>query len=226
MPRVPGGASGSRASTRWMMFSVRSCSPARDEDLDAADPVAAIRLGHGAGAQHAEVGAAMRLGQAHGAGPGAVHHLGKIGVFQLVAWRAGDRLAGAMRQPRIQTEGEVGGARHLLEPACSALSGRPWPPYSRISGKRGPAALAKRVVGFLEALGRAHDAVFQHGSLPRRPIALIGNSTSSATLAASSSTVSISSGRDIVFKAAELGRGVALSCNSCSTNRMSRRGAL
>ena len=28
MPRTPGGASGSLASTRWTMFSVRSCSPA------------------------------------------------------------------------------------------------------------------------------------------------------------------------------------------------------
>ena len=28
MPRTPGGASGSFASTRWTMFSVRSCSPA------------------------------------------------------------------------------------------------------------------------------------------------------------------------------------------------------
>ena len=28
MPLMPFGASGSRASTRWMMFSVRSCSPA------------------------------------------------------------------------------------------------------------------------------------------------------------------------------------------------------
>ena len=28
MPRLPSGASGVRASTRWMMFSVRSCSPA------------------------------------------------------------------------------------------------------------------------------------------------------------------------------------------------------
>ena len=27
MPFVPGGASGVRASTRWMMLSVRSCSP-------------------------------------------------------------------------------------------------------------------------------------------------------------------------------------------------------
>ncbi|MNJ57889.1 hypothetical protein D3C77_535000 [compost metagenome] len=27
MPRVPWGASGRRASTMWMMFSVRSCSP-------------------------------------------------------------------------------------------------------------------------------------------------------------------------------------------------------
>ena len=28
MPRVPEGASGSFASTRWRMFSARSCSPA------------------------------------------------------------------------------------------------------------------------------------------------------------------------------------------------------
>ncbi|MNY56693.1 hypothetical protein D3C86_1927990 [compost metagenome] len=28
MPLVPCGASGRRASTRWMMFSARSCSPA------------------------------------------------------------------------------------------------------------------------------------------------------------------------------------------------------
>ncbi|MNC98615.1 hypothetical protein D3C83_166370 [compost metagenome] len=27
MPFTPGGASGSRASTRWMMFSAMSCSP-------------------------------------------------------------------------------------------------------------------------------------------------------------------------------------------------------
>ncbi|MNP19728.1 hypothetical protein D3C76_1122690 [compost metagenome] len=27
MPLAPAGASGSLASTRWMMFSVRSCSP-------------------------------------------------------------------------------------------------------------------------------------------------------------------------------------------------------
>jgi hypothetical protein len=27
MPRVPGGASGNRASTKWMMLSVKSCSP-------------------------------------------------------------------------------------------------------------------------------------------------------------------------------------------------------
>ena len=27
-PSIPGGASGRRASTRWMMFSARSCSPA------------------------------------------------------------------------------------------------------------------------------------------------------------------------------------------------------
>ena len=39
IPFTPGGASGSRASTRWMMFSVRSCSPAEMKILL---PVSAI----------------------------------------------------------------------------------------------------------------------------------------------------------------------------------------
>src|SRR3546814_18541302 len=43
----------------------------RSEDLGAADRVAAVVPWHGAGPEQAQVGAAMRLGQAHGAGPAA-----------------------------------------------------------------------------------------------------------------------------------------------------------
>ena len=111
-----------------------------DEDFRPADPVAAVRLRHRAGAQHAEVGAAMRLGQAHGARPGAVDHLGKIGVLQLVSGVTGDCLTGAMRKSRIQTEGEVGGAGHLLDQLVQALR-QTLPAVARIGGKRGPAAM-------------------------------------------------------------------------------------
>jgi hypothetical protein len=60
------------------MFSARSCSPAADEDLLAGDAVAAIGLRLGLAAQQAQVGAAVRLGQAHGAGPLAAGQLGQV----------------------------------------------------------------------------------------------------------------------------------------------------
>ena len=40
-----------------------------DPDLGAGDLVAAVGLRHGVGAHQAEIGAALRLGQVHGAGP-------------------------------------------------------------------------------------------------------------------------------------------------------------
>ena len=60
MPRVPGGASGSFARTRWTMFSVRSCSPALMKILVPVDAEAAVVRRHGPGADQAEVGAALR----------------------------------------------------------------------------------------------------------------------------------------------------------------------
>ena len=89
MPLMPGGASGSFASTRWTMFSVRSCSPAemkifvpvmRNETVIARPLVGR----HGLRLDHAEIGAAMRLGQAHRARPGAVGELRQIGVLELL----------------------------------------------------------------------------------------------------------------------------------------------
>ncbi len=46
-----------------------------DEDLGARDLVAAVGLLHRLGAQQPEIGAALRLGEVHGAGPFAGHHL-------------------------------------------------------------------------------------------------------------------------------------------------------
>ncbi len=63
-----------------------------------------------------------------------------------------------------------------------------------IAGERGPAALAERLVGLLEALRRAHHAVLEACSPPRRRGGSAGSSTSSQSLPASSSTASKISG--------------------------------
>ena len=55
-----------------------------DPDLLAGDRVAAIAIGHGLGAQQAQIGAAMGLGQVHGAGPLAGDELGQIHVLLFV----------------------------------------------------------------------------------------------------------------------------------------------
>ncbi|MCY1415020.1 hypothetical protein D9M71_304870 [compost metagenome] len=52
-----------------------------DEDLAAGDRIAAVGLGHGAGLDDAQVGAAMGFGQAHGAGPLASGELLQIGLL-------------------------------------------------------------------------------------------------------------------------------------------------
>ena len=81
---MPAGASGRRASTRWTMFSARSCSPAEMKILVPVMLVAAVGLRLGLGAQQAEVGAAVRLGQAHRAGPLAAGQLGQVDRLLLV----------------------------------------------------------------------------------------------------------------------------------------------
>src|SRR5215217_3087296 len=66
LPFVPIGAPSMRASTRCTMFSARSCSPAEMKILVP------------------EIGAAMRLGQVHGPGPGTFDHLRQKGLFLLI----------------------------------------------------------------------------------------------------------------------------------------------
>ena len=104
MPLVPAGAPSMRASTRWTMFSARSCSPAEMKILVPVDRVGAVAVRHGLGLEQAEIGAAMRLGEVHGAGPGALDHLRQIGALLLlgaVHEQRGDR---ALGQARIHAE--------------------------------------------------------------------------------------------------------------------------
>ncbi|MNO86140.1 Urease operon transcriptional activator [compost metagenome] len=132
---------------------------AGDEDLGAADAVAAIRLRLGAGADDAEVGAGVRLGQAHGAGPAAFVHRRQVGVAQLFAGVGVDRQAGAGGQRRIQGEAVVGGIDHFLELHGEHLR-HAHAAELRVTGKADPAAFDVGGIGFLEAGRRGHHAVF------------------------------------------------------------------
>jgi hypothetical protein len=61
----------------------------------------------GAGAQRADVGAGLRLGKLHGAGPFAGNESFQIDLFQLLAAMGVERLDGGERQERAETEGDV-----------------------------------------------------------------------------------------------------------------------
>ena len=131
-----------------------------DEDLGTGDLVAAIALRDRAAAQEPEIGTAMRLGQAHRAGPLAAHHLGQVGLLERVTAMALDRSGGTMGEARVEAEGEVGRADHLLDQLVDRFR-QPLPTPFRIGCERGPATFGELLIGFGEPRRRPHDAVFQ-----------------------------------------------------------------
>ena len=136
----------------------------RDEDLRARDLVAAVRLRLGLGAQQAEIGAAMRFGEAHRARPFATDHLGQIGLLEFVRGVALDRGGRAVGEARIEAERHVGRADHLLDQLVDRL-GQTLPAPFGIGSERRPATFAELVVSLLEALGRAHHAILVGATL-------------------------------------------------------------
>ena len=84
-----------------------------DEDLLAGDAVMLAVL-HRAGAQRADVGAGLRLGQVHRAGPAAMDQ--RRQVLRLLRRRAEavQQLDGGLGQQRAEAEGHVGAVPHLL----------------------------------------------------------------------------------------------------------------
>ncbi len=136
-----------------------------DEDLLAKDLVAAIVLRLGARADEGEVGAGLRLGQVHGAGPFAGDHLFQVGRLQFIACTGEQGFNGTRGEQGTEREAEVGRTHHFLhrdaERAGQALA-------AVFGGQRdaAPAGLAEGVIGLLPAV-RGSDAF-------RRPGATLG----------------------------------------------------
>ena len=122
-----------------------------DEDLLAGDAIAAVAGALGAGAQRADVGAGLRLGELHRPGPFAGDELFQIGALERVAAVGVERIDRAHGEHRADAESHrrrvphlgAGGVEHLRQslaapfaPARPSRSSRPCarrhrPPSSR-----------------------------------------------------------------------------------------------
>ena len=105
----------------------------------------------------------MRLGEVHGAGPLAGHHLRQVGLLQVLAALQLDGVDGAECEQRTQAEREVGRVpdlagcrRHQVGQVLAA------PFFRRLQAA--PAARGELLVGFLPAGRRDHLAVHQLGA--------------------------------------------------------------
>ncbi|MCY1420393.1 hypothetical protein D9M71_360100 [compost metagenome] len=131
---------------------------AGDEDLGAADLVAAISLWLGLGANNAQVGSRVRLGQAHGTGPDTGVHVRQVLFLELVAGVGVDRQTGASGQHRIQTEGQARRVDHFLDLGRDHL-GHAHAAVGRIAADADPAAFGVGLVGVDKTGRSAHGAV-------------------------------------------------------------------
>ena len=132
----------------------------RDKDLLAGDLVRPVVLRFRLGAHQAQIRAAMRFGQVHGAGPFAGDHLGQEGLLLLVRAMGVDGGIGPVGQARVHHEGHVRGREDF--PRCRRQQvGQALAAIFGIAIQAGPAAFAELVEGLLEALGRVDHAVFK-----------------------------------------------------------------
>ena len=87
---------------------------AGDPDLGTADGIAAVRLRYGTGTDQAQVGAALWLGQAHGACPLTADQFWQVAFLQFTGAVSGQRIDRAMSQAWVHTQGQVGRTHHLF----------------------------------------------------------------------------------------------------------------
>ena len=128
---------------------------AGDPDLGAADRIAAVRLRRGAGADQPQVSTALRLGQAHGAGPLTADQLGQVLFLLLAGAVLGQRIDRTMGQPRVHTQRQVGRADHLLDHHVQHMR-QALAAELRGTGQRGPATFGELLVGGLETVRGLH----------------------------------------------------------------------
>ena len=134
-----------------------------DEDLLAGDAIAAVAGALGAGAQRADVGAGLRLGELHRPGPFAGDEFFQIGALERVAAVGVERIDRAHGEHRADAESHrrrvphlgAGGVEHLRQSLAA--------PFRR-RGQAVPAALAPGVIGLLPAGRRGDDAVLEVGA--------------------------------------------------------------
>ncbi len=128
---------------------------ARDPDLLAGDPPAAVVRLHRLGAHQAEVGAALGLGEVHGARPLAGGHAGQVERLLGVVAEGADGGEGAVRQAGIHGEGHVGRGGHLVEGEVQHLRQALAAPLG-LHRQGAPAGLDHGPVGGLEACRGGH----------------------------------------------------------------------
>ena len=158
MPLLPGGRVRQSGEDEVDDVLAQVLLAAGDEDLGAGHPVAPVADGLGPRAQQPEVGAAVRLGEAHDAGPRAVDQLRQIAPAQILAGVLVDRDAGAVGQSRIQCERHVRRLHHLLDEHREGV-GQPLSAELGIARQPAPPAIDVGTVGVAKPGRRAHLSV-------------------------------------------------------------------
>ena len=120
-----------------------------DKDLGAGHFVGAISLRLSLGAQHAQVGTAMWLGQAHGASPLAGNQLGQVGVFLIIGAMFGNGVHRTMRQAWVHAPRPVGRTHHFAQHQTQRLRQALAAMVSVVRQAR-PATFNVLLVGFFE----------------------------------------------------------------------------
>ena len=101
-----------------------------DENLLALDAIAAVGRALGLGAQRADIGAGLRLGQLHRAGPCAGDEFFEIKFFQARRCRARTSASNAAMVSTGPMMKAIEAAFHISLQAALIESGRSWPPHS------------------------------------------------------------------------------------------------
>ncbi|MNJ35874.1 hypothetical protein D3C77_306400 [compost metagenome] len=137
---------------------------AADENLAAAELVAAVGLGQGTGTQQGQVGAGLGFGEAHGAGPFAADQLRQVALLELGAAVALQRQHRAFGEPGIDSERQRRSHQHLVKTGRDHLRETLAAEFQR-PGHARPTLLDVQLVGLTKAIRGSHLAVLQTAAL-------------------------------------------------------------
>jgi hypothetical protein len=134
-----------------------------NENLFAADCVAAVVGGHGLCFDQSEIGAAMSLRQVHRARPFAGNQFRQIGSLEIVGAMHGECGDGALGEAGIHRPRHVCGGSEFVHRRSKRVR-QALAAMVRIGGKPDPAGLAIGIVGLFESLRRCHAVVLVTGA--------------------------------------------------------------